>query len=687
MVDLMNRVMFVVEAVVLALAAVPSFGGTVCGLGIDAAANRAAIQREIDAVSAAGGGRVVIPKGEWPCGSLELKSGVELHIAKGAVLKGSVRQADYNTDDVFPENFSCKDEEWSGGHLIYAYKAQNVAITGEGVIDGNGPAFFPVKPDEEHRFPWYKYGLKLHTIDRAWHRPGPMVAMFLTKNIRLEGVTLRNTPCWTAHFRCCEGLVATNVTIDADRTIANSDGFSIDCTCKVRVSNCRVLTGDDGFAIRASCMHHAKKNVCGDILIENCDVSSCCYGIRFGVGTGTIRGVEVRNCRFLESANGFGFTTAWRDTGSRNCYIEDIAIRDTFVGNCAQAFEAVSFVGDCRVANVRCENCRFEALLPCVIRGNERAWPKDISFKDCTLRLLKRIAGRDPGTLPGWMPKRENPPRKFMSLSGKSERVTETNCRVVDWGEMGALLLSFDDRNFKGWVEAMPLFEKYGARATFFVSGSIDDEAVAAMRKLADAGHTVGLHGLNHTDAVPAIKAVGAEKYFADDIVPQLEACKAAGFDIRSFAYPNCVRDEVSDKLFYAHGFEHVRGCANGFTPFDPQGTKQAGRKPVATAKGSPFVPAARIAETRLIEPILVGEAYHPDWDDIFAGIRRAAERKEVFSIISHNIGENVWIIDMKTEWLEKILKLAKELDLPVIGFDELPTRKERGQASREDCR
>ena len=116
-----------------------------------------------------------------------------------------------------------------------------------------------------------------------------------------------------------------------------------------------------------------------------------------------------------------------------------------------------------------------------------------------------------------------------------------------------------------------------------------------------------------------------------------------------------------------------MRGGSVGLTPFDPKGEKQAGRKPIATTEGGPFVAAAKVAETRLIEPILVGAAYHPDWNDIDACLRRAAERKEVFSIISHNIGEKVWIIDMRTEWLERILKLAKELDLPVVGFDELP--------------
>lgn len=625
------------------------------------------IQDAVEAASAAGGGRVIVPEGVWQSGTIWLKSHVELHLEKGAVIKGSTDAKDYNKNDVFPENFGNNDEKWSGGHLVLAYKATNVAITGEGVIDGNGDAFFG-PPDEDNRFPWYKYGLKLQPKDRIWFRPGPMVAFFLSKDIRLEGVTLKNTPCWTAHFRCCNGLDIRGVTIDADRTIANSDGFSIDCTRNVKVKDCRIFTGDDGFAIRASCKLHPGENFCENILVENCDVSSCCYGVRFGVGSGLVRNVEIRNCRILESAVAFGFTTAWRDAG-KNCYIENVTIRDTFVGNTSRAFEAVNFVGDCRVKDVKCVNCRFEAVLPNIVRGNDRAHPENIRFENCTLRFLDRIMGREQR---GWMERSlKNRKRVFLERQGVSENVAEKDCRLVDGCESGALLLSFDDRNFKGWLAAAPLFKQYGARATFFVSGPMDQTAVQAMRELSDAGHSVGLHGLHHADAVPAIAARGAEQYFADDIAPQLEACKAAGLRITSFAYPNCVRSDESDALFTRKGFERVRASA-GLTPYDPEGKKQGGRGPLVKSD-RPFVPLAELPCRRRIDSVLVGEAYHTDIDDILACIRRAAERKEVFVVTSHDIAPDAKHIHMKTEWLEKMLATAKACGLPVLGFDELP--------------
>ena len=118
-----------------------------------------------------------------------------------------------------------------------------MAITGEGTIDGCGLSFFG-ECDEDSRFPFYKYGLRLHPLDRSWFRPGPLLAFFLSKNIRILGVNIVDSPAWTTHFRCCDGVEVRGVSIRNDRTVANSDGFSIDCSRNVTVSGCTVITGD-----------------------------------------------------------------------------------------------------------------------------------------------------------------------------------------------------------------------------------------------------------------------------------------------------------------------------------------------------------------------------------------------------------------------------------------------------------
>ena len=631
------------------------------------AANRAAINHAIEAASAAGGGRVIVPEGEWRTGTVELKSGVEFHLVKGAVLKGSDRQADYNADDAFPENFHSVGEEWSGGHLILGYKVENVAITGEGVIDGNGGAFFG-DTQEEGWFPHYKYGIKLHPLDRNWFRPGPMVACFLSKSIRLEGVTLRNTPCWTAHFRCCEGLTANGVTIDADREIANSDGFSIDCTRDVHIANCVIKTGDDGFAIRASCKLHAAEHPCENIRIENCDIWSCCLGVRFGVGTGTIRDVSFDNCHFHESASGFGFTPAWINDG-KNVYIENIRVR-----NCI-SLESVHPVaiwmpnGDARVADVLFENCRFEALLPSALSGTEKSQPDNIVFRNCSYRQIERVGVRQGRQ---WLHDHKKRNRDFLQVFGPVGKVETINCTPLPLDARGVLLLSFDDKNFAGWEAARPIFAKYGAHATFFVSGDFAQDAVRTLKHLASDGHSIGLHGLNHLNADDAVVERGAERYFAEEVWPQMDQAHKTYVPFEAFAYPNCRRSDETDALFREKGFEHVRGGVKGATPYDPDGVKQEDRKPLVT-NDAVFFPASDLPNRFRIDTIIVGEAYHTDIDEICACLRRAAERKEVLSVTSHDIAPDAKHIHMKTEWLEKILATAVECGLAIIGFDELP--------------
>ena len=117
------------------------------------------------AAAQAGGGRIVVPPGVWKSGTIWLKDHCELHLERGATILGSERAADYNANDVFPENFNSVGEEWSGGHLVLAYKATDVAITGEGVIDGNGGAFF----GETQNYCWGLSPYDFHASETEQH--------------------------------------------------------------------------------------------------------------------------------------------------------------------------------------------------------------------------------------------------------------------------------------------------------------------------------------------------------------------------------------------------------------------------------------------------------------------------------------------------------------------------------------
>ena len=139
---------------------------------------------------------------------------------------------------------------------------------------------------------------------------------------------------------------------------------------------------------------------------------------------------------------------------------------------------------------------------------------------------------------------------------------------------------------------------------------------------------------------------------------------------IHSFAYPNCRRNAETDAIFAAHGFTRVRGTPDGVTspnPHDPKGEKLDKWRPVATSDAV-FAPAARQLTSLLIGNVIMGENYHTDIEDIMCAMRRAGERAETLSIVSHGIRPDAKGISMKTEWLERMLSEANACGVVVRG-------------------
>lgn len=240
------------------------------------------------------------------------------------------------------------------------------------------------------------------------------------------------------------------------------------------------------------------------------------------------------------------------------------------------------------------------------------------------------------------------------------------------FGSSGVLLMSFDDRNFADWEKAIPLFAKYGAHATFFVSGEFTPDALRIVKKLRSQGHSIGLHGQHHADVPPMIRWKGVDAYYDSEIATVRRQADAAHIPVRNFAYPNGYRNEVSDK-FLLTKFDRLRGLVTeGICPYDPKGEKKASLKPLVT-DDRVFFPVSELPSRRLLDRVLIGEAYNTDIDDIMACIRRVGERKEVLVLASHGIHPDAKQIHMKTDWLEAILATAKKCGVSVLGFDEVP--------------
>lgn len=209
-------------------------------------------QAEIDRVAAAGGGVVTIPPGRHQVGTLFLKSNVTLKLEKGAVLFGSAQLGDYPDVDL---EYAELREPWQA--LIVADRQTNVAIVGEGTIDGNGAAF---------------------ARDTRLGRPRGLIFHRCT-NVRLEGITIREPASWTCYLKECDGVVVRKIRVDAHAN-GNNDGIDIESK-NVLVEDCFFDSDDDGIVLKSDHPDFLVENV----EVRNCEVRSCCSTLKLGTAS------------------------------------------------------------------------------------------------------------------------------------------------------------------------------------------------------------------------------------------------------------------------------------------------------------------------------------------------------------------------------------------------------------------
>lgn len=232
----------------------------------------AAIQSAIDECSKKGG-RLVFPAGTYLTGTFYIKSRVELHLEKDAVILGSPNIDDYTTDT----GGIRYNTPWMDRCLIYAEGADNISITGKGTLNGNG---------SKENFPPGKGG-----ADRPM-----LLRLFNCKNIILRDITMRDPASWGAAIIGCENVDVRNLTIH-NRSNWNGDGLDFDSCRNVTVDNCDINTSDDSICLQAS----EKNRPCENIRITNCRMSSHWAAIRIGLLTRSdIRNVEIRDCHFYD---------------------------------------------------------------------------------------------------------------------------------------------------------------------------------------------------------------------------------------------------------------------------------------------------------------------------------------------------------------------------------------------------
>lgn len=268
----------------------------------------AALQAKIDALAAKGGGTLVVPKGIHPTGALSFKPGVNLHLEEGAVLLGSDDGADYPQCETHIEGETCVYYP----AIVNADRCDGFTITGRGVIDGHGFATWETwwrRRKEE----WQRTGDPEAFHNKDLMRPRNLIVSN-SKNVRVSGVTFRNSKFWTAHFYKCENVVVSNCLLLAEITRDSkgnklkgpcADGIDIDCCRDFIVRDCRFFVNDDAVCIKGGRGAWANDYVkcpgngpCSNILIENClwmGPSHSC--LTLGSDCPEAHDVVMRNCR------------------------------------------------------------------------------------------------------------------------------------------------------------------------------------------------------------------------------------------------------------------------------------------------------------------------------------------------------------------------------------------------------
>jgi polygalacturonase len=265
---------------------VADFGAT----GADIRGDTAAIQRAIDACSSRGGGRVVVPAGsKLTIATVVLKSGVDLHLERGALLQGSPRHADFTRFSSLPVNFEPGPPPRLGV-IVYADGADDIAISGPGRIDGNEMAYVT------------RTGPFIYTC--AELRPFTVV-LRNCRHVLLRDFSLTNSAFWTLRLQGCDDADIDAVRIDGDLRMPNNDGIDIDWSSNVRIHGCDISTGDDCISLKTAPLSDGVSRPCENVVISGCTVRSRSCGIVLGCDVGgPISDVIVSDCTIKDSHRG-----------------------------------------------------------------------------------------------------------------------------------------------------------------------------------------------------------------------------------------------------------------------------------------------------------------------------------------------------------------------------------------------
>ena len=296
-----------------------------------------AFSKAIDELSRQGGGRLSIPQGVWFTGPIVLKSHVDLHLEKGAVILFS---GDMDLYPVIETNYEGELRKHCQSP-VSAVGQTDIAITGQGIIDGNGICWRPLKKEKVTEGQWKKFTSKGGVFPRStmWYPSEERVKMrpvllYLEscRNVLLQGVTFQNSPNWCLHPLLCENLIVDQVMVRNPAYAQNGDAIDVESCRNVLVINSSFDAGDDGICLKSGRDEQGRRRgrPTENVVVDGCTVFNGHGG--FVVGSemsGGVRNIWVNDCQFLGTDAGLRFKSC-RGRGGvvENIYIRNISMAD-----------------------------------------------------------------------------------------------------------------------------------------------------------------------------------------------------------------------------------------------------------------------------------------------------------------------------------------------------------------------
>jgi len=255
----------------------------------------AAFQSAIDSAFASGGGVIQVPSGSFKIGTIVLKSNVTLNLQEGSVVFASPNINDYRAPF----------EHAKHPVLIYANGAQNIAITGSGLIDGRAKHVYePLREIDSYIVNETELAKQSGVEMSRYYIVPPdvnLITLFDCEKIQIENVSIQNSSFWTLHLLECTDVKITGVTINSSlEKGVNADGIDLNLCRNVEIKQCTVRTGDDAIVIKSRA-----DQLTENIQVSDCVVASSSSALKIGTESrGTIRQVVFQNCKVEDSNRG-----------------------------------------------------------------------------------------------------------------------------------------------------------------------------------------------------------------------------------------------------------------------------------------------------------------------------------------------------------------------------------------------